>query len=1068
MRVFRALWFFLSALPCLAATFGTVVSHPQPLADLAIDEARRRLYVVNTASNQVEVYATNVNPPRLSATIKTEATPLAVAISRPQGTNPPRYLYVVCYDASSLDVVDLNSATFATTSVTLAAKPQGVAVGFNGKALISTIGTGTGADVLVTYDPSAAASQALAAVTVTPPAPVTPTLPPPNGIMAFAAKSRLQASADGTKIIGVHMQASTRSVWVFDVASSTVLAARTVAGISSALAVSPDASRFLSGSMLFETATLLVLAQQNTTNSPYTFPAGANFATQTAQGGAVFTPDGTGLLAAYNIVPVLNPAAKTNTAQLTVNAPDTLLIQLGIMLPENLGARMVITSDGATAYAISQSGFIVLPLNTVRNQPLAMPDSNVALLASDQCGVTAPINSAVIPVRNVGGGSRMTVTAQVLAPASTSATVTAAAKSYGADITAKFNSAAARNLGTAAADQILLQSNEAINIVPAVRVFQNNRNAEARGSIVPIDWGASSTGLADLLVDSTRQRLYIANPGLNRLEVFDMQKQTFLAPIPVGQLPRSMAFGNDGQTLYVASGGGETISVVDLTLGKTTGRVAYPALPFNSTAAVVTPALMASSQRGVQLIMSDGTLWRIVGNSVIPRLLNPNIFGTLRSVPAPQTMASTPEGAYVLILGGNGTAFLYSSSDDDFVAARSVIPTPIQGYYGPIAAGPNGQYYLVNDQVLNQALTPIGSSATGPVGGGGLPSPGGPSGSGRPVSAVAAVTGQFFARYSTPITAGNAAPADAGLAEVVDVTTFQTAASAAGLESPATIARTGQRVNVLGRSMAVDPAGANAFVITASGLSIVPMPNSSTPAPSVPASGVVNVANFQPAVAPNGLIAIIGRNLASTASATSSTLPTILGGTCVTLNNSPLPLIATSAGQINAQLPPTLAAGRYPLVVRSIAGQAASSSVNVTVAKYAPAIFVDSGGPAIYHADGTRVDKDHPGHRDEKLTIYATGLGTTTGGKVTAGTPSPASPLAVTGPVNLYFGNPLIKEAAIIVNWSGLLPGSIGVYQVTCTIPGAHINGDSLPVTLKIGGVSSPTSGVNVPFVAVQ
>ena len=29
------------------------------------------------------------------------------------------------------------------------------------------------------------------------------------------------------------------------------------------------------------------------------------------------------------------------------------------------------------------------------------------------------------------------------------------------------------------------------------------------------------------------------------------------------------------------------------------------------------------------------------------------------------------------------------AADDDFVAARSVIPTPIAGYYGPIAAGPN-------------------------------------------------------------------------------------------------------------------------------------------------------------------------------------------------------------------------------------------------------------------------------------------------------------------------------------------------------------------------------------------
>ena len=86
--------------------------------------------------------------------------------------------------------------------------------------------------------------------------------------------------------------------------------------------------------------------------------------------------------------------------------------------------------------------------------------------------------------------------------------------------------------------------------------------------------------------------------------------------------------------------------------------------------------------------MSDGTLWKIVGDKVTPRPLNTNIFGTARSLPAPQTMVSTPEGGFVLILAGNGTAFLYSSADDDFVAARSVIPTPIAGYYGPIAAGP--------------------------------------------------------------------------------------------------------------------------------------------------------------------------------------------------------------------------------------------------------------------------------------------------------------------------------------------------------------------------------------------
>ena len=131
---------------------------------------------------------------------------------------------------------------------------------------------------------------------------------------------------------------------------------------------------------------------------------------------------------------------------MTVNSPDTLLIQLGIKLQENLGGKIVITSDGATAYAISQSGFMVLPLGTLRNQPLAMPDSGVALLANDQCGVTAALNSATIPVRDIGGG-RITVTAQALATTATTATVRATARTYGGDVTAQFSAAAARTVG---------------------------------------------------------------------------------------------------------------------------------------------------------------------------------------------------------------------------------------------------------------------------------------------------------------------------------------------------------------------------------------------------------------------------------------------------------------------------------------------------------------------------------------------------------------------------------------------------------------------------------------------
>ena len=114
MSVLRPLLLVLSALPCFAATFGTVVPHAQPLADLVIDEGRKRLYVVNTYSSTVEVYATNVSPPRQTNTIKTALTPLSLALSRE--TPNPRYLYVACYDGSTLDIIDLNSANFSSTS----------------------------------------------------------------------------------------------------------------------------------------------------------------------------------------------------------------------------------------------------------------------------------------------------------------------------------------------------------------------------------------------------------------------------------------------------------------------------------------------------------------------------------------------------------------------------------------------------------------------------------------------------------------------------------------------------------------------------------------------------------------------------------------------------------------------------------------------------------------------------------------------------------------------------------------------------------------------------------------
>jgi uncharacterized protein (TIGR03437 family) len=190
----------------------------------------------------------------------------------------------------------------------------------------------------------------------------------------------------------------------------------------------------------------------------------------------------------------------------------------------------------------------------------------------------------------------------------------------------------------------------------------------------------------------------------------------------------------------------------------------------------------------------------------------------------------------------------------------------------------------------------------------------------------------------------------------------------------------------------------------------------------------------------------------------------------VTLNNVGLPLFYASPTQINAQIPPNLAAGNFPLVVRSIARQTASLPQQIAVSQYAPAVLVDgSGTPLVFHADGVQVSKDNPAERDEPLVMYAVGLGATHGGAVTPGAPAPASPLAeTTGDVKVYFGNPLYKQSEVIVDFSGLTPGFVGLYQLNLRVPGFHEKGEALPVSIHVGSVSSPASGPVVPLIAVD
>jgi uncharacterized protein (TIGR03437 family) len=132
--------------------------------------------------------------------------------------------------------------------------------------------------------------------------------------------------------------------------------------------------------------------------------------------------------------------------------------------------------------------------------------------------------------------------------------------------------------------------------------------------------------------------------------------------------------------------------------------------------------------------------------------------------------------------------------------------------------------------------------------------------------------------------------------------------------------------------MVVDSAGITAYAITLSGLSVISLaPTGSNTRPAIAASGVANASDASAEIKPGSFITISGSNLAAAATADSLPPPTVLGGSCVTFGDVAVPLLRTSGGQIQAQVPDNLRPGTQVVAVRSLSTAQQSDPVTITV-----------------------------------------------------------------------------------------------------------------------------------------
>jgi len=212
------------------------------------------------------------------------------------------------------------------------------------------------------------------------------------------------------------------------------------------------------------------------------------------------------------------------------------------------------------------------------------------------------------------------------------------------------------------------------------------------------------------------------------------------------------------------------------------------------------------------------------------------------------------------------------------------------------------------------------------------------------------------------------------------------------------------------------PAAFNLLQLAVGGLPAVSLTlNAGSAVPVVTA--VVNAASSVSGVAAGAFETIYGVNLAGgqPPSAVNSEWFIQTGGVSVLLNGSALPLLYVSDTQINFYVPQSAPQGSAALTVVIPSGVRASTTVNVVPVQ--PGIF--PGG--VLHA-GTGVSAlTSAVHAGDYIEIYCTGLGNTqTMGSLQETVLTPIVFIGATPAQPVY---------------SGLAPGSLGLYQVNVQVP---------------------------------
>jgi uncharacterized protein (TIGR03437 family) len=219
------------------------------------------------------------------------------------------------------------------------------------------------------------------------------------------------------------------------------------------------------------------------------------------------------------------------------------------------------------------------------------------------------------------------------------------------------------------------------------------------------------------------------------------------------------------------------------------------------------------------------------------------------------------------------------------------------------------------------------------------------------------------------------------------------------------------------------------------------------------------------AAAPGSWIELYGVNLGNVFSQQwagtdfiGNTAPVALAGTRVTVGGKSAFVFFVSPGQLNVQIPSDVSLGTQPVIVTTAGGT--GSAFNLTINNtqpgvLAPPAFVIAGTQHVVALISGTLNYVLPvtvagvttvkAKSGDNITMYGVGFGTVTptinAGQIAQATSQLTSALTVT-----------IGGVPATVNYSGLNPGYVGLYQFNVVVPNVAA-GDAVPVEIRQGGV---------------